>query len=323
MLSIYIRLLGKSYLRLFKEFPLLLQIIFVLLSIAILYTLSVVQLSLSVVNYAVGYISFVFAGRWICRISSPERILLAILNVPNNLVCTLKCMLLSVPSFFLDMYMGLLVLSLGTITIIFFPYKKMKTLRMHSLYFPTSYQWLSMYRKAGIWVLIIGFLLFLIALWHQNLNLTYFSLLCIITTPCFFTYYGQKDSSKFLSIYKNSSFLVWRKVCELLINSLIPALVCLPFLLLMDISHIELYIKCILILVYMNLLMFYCYYICYKYFFTAFILFCIIGYVSLALFISYPLIAFVVCMVVVTALHIFAIINLKSIFFHDKTESIR
>ncbi len=63
-LSLYFKLLGKSYLRLFIEFPLVLRLLFVLFLMVGLYLLIQLPFVPSVVNYAIAYGVFFVLGQW-------------------------------------------------------------------------------------------------------------------------------------------------------------------------------------------------------------------------------------------------------------------
>jgi hypothetical protein len=319
-LSLYFKLIGKSCLRLFNEFSLALKLFFVLLLVAGGYLLAGLPFTASIRNYAIVFVVFFLLGQWVCRISPSEKDLLVFLKIPVVWICAIKCLVLSAPFFLLDIWSGLLVMIFGTPAVVFYPGVVVGNIRIVSFYVRSSYQWLGMYRRTGVWVLSAGFILLLIGLWHRNVNMACFCLGCIIILPCFFAYYGQPDPKPFLSVYKSSRILLRKKVGELLANISIPALVCVICLLIFDFAHTGLYLKFILLFLYADLLMFYFCYLCYPHVLTACVLFAVTVCMSAGLFFSYPLIALPALLLLVL-LHILTIVNLKSVIAYGKAES--
>lgn len=309
----YFKLLGKSYWRLFNEFPLVLRLLFVLLlgvGGALLVNL---PFSPSVQNYAIVFVVFFLLAQRFCRMSASEKVLLSFLTIPIVWIRFIKSLFVSIPFFLLDLGSGLLVITLGTLAVTFYSGGTIRNIRITSFYSLSSYQWLGMYRRTGLWVVSIGSILLLIGLWHGNTNLVCFCLGWIICLPCFLAYYGQLDPKQFMRVYKDSRVLLRRKTGELLMNVSIPVLACLACLLFFDFAHIGLYLKFILLFLYADLLMFYFCYLCYPHFLSACILFAITAYISAGLFFSYPLITILSAFVFLIFLHLLTVINLKSI----------
>lgn len=314
---LYLKLLGKSYWRLFREFPIVLQCLLLLVISGTFYFLAITEFSGSLTNYTVLYLLFFLAGRWACRISSSEKVLLSLLNIPVLHIRALRCILLSLPFFLLNVGVGAILLTLGTLTVVFLPERIKRNRAFPAFYVPASYQWLGMYRQSGVWTLSAGFLLLLIGLWHHNTNMVCFFLGWIILVPCFMAYYNA-DPPQFLTIYKNCRFLMWRKMCELVVNSTIPLLVSFILVLTVDFVHAVLYLKLTFLFVFISLLLFYSRYICYPHTLTALVLSVILIVVSFVSLRVYPLAASVVCLFLLPLLHFLAINNLKTFLAYDK-----
>lgn len=314
---LYIKLSGKSYRRLFREFPIVLQGLFLLLLGGMLFFLAETAFVGSFTNYAIVFILFVLINRWLCRISAPERVLLSLLRISVIQIKAMRCILLSLPFFLLDLTVGVLLLTVGTPAVVFLPEKVIRNRALPSFYAPASYQWLGMYRQSGVWTLSAGFLLLLIGLWHHNTHMVYFFLGWIMLMPCFLTYYNA-DPSQFLAVYKSPGFLMWKKVCELLFNSTMPAVVALMLVLIFDFSHAVLYLKFAFLFVYVALLLFYGRYIGYPHTLTALVLSAILIFASVLSFTLFPLATAVACLLLLPVLHMLAVYNLKTFLAHGK-----
>lgn len=320
-LALYYNLLGKSYFRLFMEFPLLLRLLFVLFFGGGVYLLVNLPFTASLRNYAIVFVVFFLLGQWLCRMTSQERILLTFLKIPVVSIRVVKCLILAAFFFLLDVGAGLLVMTLGTLAVAFYSGGTVRNIKIRSFYVPSSYQWLGMYRRSGIWVLLAGFMLFLIGLWHENENMVCFFLGWIICIPCLFAYYGQPDPKQFMSVYKNKSVLMRRKVLELLINLSIPVAVCTLLLLLFDLGNIGFYGKYILLFLYADLLLFYFSYICYPHILTAFALSGISIFILTGFFIIVPILTVLFGLIFLYILHTMAVIYLIARAPYEKPES--
>jgi hypothetical protein len=309
--------MGKSYWRLFREFPIVLQCLFLLAFCGIPFFFVEIGFAGSFTNYAVVLILFVLIARRICRISASERVLLSLLRMPVFRIKAIKCVLLSLFFFFLDMGVGVLLLTLGTLTVVFSPEKVKRNKAFPSFYAPSSYQWLGMYRQSGVWVLVAGFLFLLIGLWHHNTNIVCFFLGWIILVPCFLAYYNA-DPPQLLVIYKDRRYLIWKKGCELIFNITIPLFVSLMIVLTVDFAHAGLYLRLAFLFVYISLLLFYSRYISYPHTLTAFVLSAILIVISAILLMSYLRIATVLCFLVLPLLHFLAVSNLKTFLSYGK-----
>lgn len=314
---LYIKLLGKSYRRLFREFPILLQGLFLLLLGGIFFFLAKTEFVGSFTNYALVFILFVLIARWLCRISVPESVLLSLLRISVFQIKAMKCILLSLPFFLLDLSVGALLLTVGTPVVTFLPEKTTRNKALPSFYVPASYQWRGMYRQSGIWTLSAGFLLLLIGLWHHNTHMVCFFLGWIMLIPCFLTYYNA-DPPQFLSVYKNSRFLMRKKMCELLFNSAMPTVVALMLVLTLDFSNAVLYLKLAFLFIYIALLLFYGRYIGYPQTLTALVLSAILIFSSVLSFSLFPKATFVACLFLLPVLHRLAAYNLKIFLAHGK-----
>lgn len=317
-LNIYFRLLGKSYFRLFMEFPVVLKLLFILLFTGGIYLLNEFPFAPSLTNLFIIYVLFVIMGQRICMMSSSERTLLKLLDVSIVGIRVIKCVLLSVLFFILNFYAGLVAISLGTLSLLFYPERVTKNIQIPSFYIKSSYQWISMYRRMGIWILIGGLLFLTIGLWHQNRNMVCVFLGLINILPCFLAYYEREDTVPFLAVYKSSSYLLQTKLYELLYNIIIPLIFSLLLLVIIDYSGIGFYLKYAAFFIYTDLLLFYCYYVFYPHILTSCVLFCILASVSLTLFFSYPLLFIIVVFVLLFVLHLVAVINLKPFCAHGK-----
>lgn len=314
---LYLALSGKSYWRLFHEFPIMLRLLFLLMFCGLLYFFLKVELTRSFTNYVVIYFAFVWIARWVCRISTSERVLLSLLRIPVFRIKVVKCVLLSLPFFLLDIGVATMLLTLGVITVVLLPERMKRSKVFPAFYAPASYQWIGMYRRSGLWVLSFGLLLLGIALWQQNTNMICFALGWIIVILCFIANYNI-DPPEFLVIYKNSRFLISKKLIELIFNVALPSVFLFTLVLAVDYTNVLLYLKFISFFMYIDLLLFYCRYICYPHVMTALALFAFLVLLSAISLVSFPAQAVAGCCLLLPFLHHLAVNNLKSLFYHER-----
>lgn len=318
---LYFRLKSKSSYRLWKEFPWVIRLLFLGGFLLITYLLIISHLDKSLINYTVVSGVYILLGLKLCRLSPPEAILLKVLQIPQIQIRLIKCLLLSIPFFLLDIYAGLIDVILGTGIVLLIADKRPNQKTIRSFYKATSYQWLSMFRSEGRWLLFAGFIFLMIALYHGNRNMACFSLGWLFLVPCFAVYYyRQKDPKQWLRVYKNASFLLRKKLTEVLQNTMILLAVCVPLVLIFDWSAYWLYTRLFLLLILGNVLFFYGYYACYPGMLTAMILTGIVIFILYLLYVITPVFFIPAGLLLLVILHIISIQNLKSAIY-GTTES--
>lgn len=311
-LYLYLKLRGVSFYRMLRDVPFV--YLFLLLGIAgiAVYRLMHIDVEATGRNVIISLCVFVMGCRAI-RMARSERVLLKSLNISLVMVAVVKYLLLSIPFFFLNVYIGLSAVATAWIYAVI----QSKITNRHShktmpvFYKKTAYQWLLYFRQEGFWILLIGLLCFFIALYHKNeqmLCVVFGLLLCI---PAFFSYYRMVDNKKWLMIYKNASFLMRSKLIELVVNTLIPAVFCLLSVVVFMPEQIVLFFLLTLAFLYVNILTLYCYYLHYSSMLMSSVTNICLLSVSVAFVMISPVIAFCVISAFFVVAHILAIQNLK------------
>lgn len=314
-LELYIRLKGRSLMRLFNELPFLIRLFFVAVFILFSMLLFQMRLDVTVENILLTSLVFVLAGIRLCRLKPAECVLLKVLQVPQMPLKLLKCILLSVPFFLLNRYAGLINLTMGTVFVACFADRQIIRKPFRSFYRPTAYQWNSMFRSGGIWILLIGLVLLLIALYHGNRNMAYFALGWVTTFPCFVAYYSLKDPQVWLRTYKNVPFLLFCKLKELLANTLLTVSLPLLIAFLWDGANGLSYLACAGFFCFCNLSVFYGYYVCYSGFVLAIIVTAMLLFAAILFFSLWHFLAVAAILPICMCLHFLAVQNLKSTIY--------
>ena len=310
----YIRIKGLSSVRLFFEIPFVYKFVMLTFTVMISFMLLSVDLQANVKNVAVCLCIYVLLGVSICSFSFPEKLLLKTLRVNIFAALFLRLLLLSIPFFLLDIYIGLIVVTAGSLCVIFLKdvYIR-KSKRLPSFYRKTSYQWLSSFRRGGLWVLVAGFLLFAIAIYHDNENMMYAAFGWIMCVPCIMSYpFNIPDSRFWIANYKSVHFLLKSKLLELLINASLPALVCLSLVAIFMPAFLLLFVRLTAVFLFVDLLIFYCVYLNYPSLFMAFINIFILITVWLVVVFMHPVLSVYISVPLLLMLHVLAVQNLKS-----------
>lgn len=318
---LYFRLKSKSYYRLWKEFPWMIRLLFAAVLFIIAYFLIISHLNASLTNYTIASGVYILLGLKLCWLNPSEAVLLKVLQIPQIQVRVIICLCLSIPFFLLDIYAGLIAVVFGTAVVVLIADQRSNPKATRSFYKATSYQWLSMFRSGGRWLLLAGFIFLIIALYHGNRNMACFSLGWLFLIPCLAAYYyRQKDPMQWLRVYKNASFLLRKKLTEVLQNTIVLLVVCVPLVLIFDYSAYWLYIQLFLLLIMGNVLFFYGYYACYPGMLTAMVVTGIVIFILYLLYVIYPVFFIPAGLLLLVILHIISIQNLKSAIY-GTTES--
>lgn len=323
--SIYMCLLRRSYGRLFYDFPIAAQLLFVVIAIIVSYVLIEVVLAQTILNYTISIVVFVVFGRWGCRIKPSELILLKNLNVSVLSVTALKCLLLAVPFFLLDLITGILVATIGLTTVIglllceikysglFMRLKKNRF--SFCLPFASAYKWIAACRSEALLVELFVLILYAVALKIGNLNMACVMAGLSICVPSFVACYELSDSKAFLRIYKSTKLLMWQKFTETVLFSSIPLILCFTAICCVFPSDIELLIYLFVGFLYINLLMMYTSYLFFPNILMALIWNFILLILSVVFVVIFSRISIVLFIILLVSLHYLSIQNLKTI--HD------
>lgn len=280
----YFRLKGLSYYRMFREFPLLIQLLLLSVCFVVGYALLTNEMRLSTDHYLYSLGAFVLMGQWFCKPSPKEEVFIKSLKLPLAFIQLTHCMLLSIPFGLASVYLGLFVGGIGSVAILLLSRINRSSKRVcPSFYQSSAYQWLSVWRVEGMWFYLSGIFLTTMGTVSDNHRLVCFSLIWSICLPCFFSYYKRQDPIAFLTIYKSIPLLLKKKTIELLSNSLLSVSGCLVVLLLLSPSG---FLSCIWVVgcgLFTNILLMYAYYICYPSIIQAIGLVVGIGIITIAL----------------------------------------
>ncbi|MDR2915771.1 MAG: hypothetical protein LBV74_13205 [Tannerella sp.] len=311
----YIRLKSLSLVRLWREIPFVYQVVMLAVISLAIYALIQFRVPVSVKSLSVGLCVFVLAGVPICSFSFPEKILLKSLGLKLFPLFMIRCFLLSVPFFILNVYFGLVMVTVGLICVYFLSKVNFRSGKgFPSFYKKTSYQWLSGYRTGGVWALISGFLFFAVALYHKNENMSCVAFGWLMCVPCFVSYYTKMlDARIWLVNYRSASFLLRCKLIELLVNALLPALICLPALMIFMPAYILLFIRLLFVFLFIDMLFLYSYYLCYPSMIMSGLCCILLVMIWSVITWMHPVISVYMSAPLLLLLHILTIQNLKSI----------
>lgn len=313
---LYFRLKSKSNYRLWKEFPWIIRLLLMGGFFIIAYFLFISHIDISLINYTIALGVYLLLGLKLCRLNPSETVLLKVLKISQIQIRLIKCLLLGIPFFLLDIYTGLIAITIGAGIVVLIADKRPNQKTLRAFYKATSYQWLSMFRSEGCWLLLAGFILLIIALFHGNRNMTCFTLGWLFLIPCIAAYYyRQKDPKQWLRVYKDASSLLRKKLTEVLQNTMILLVVCVPLVLIFDWSAYWLYTRLFLLLIIGNVLFFYGYYACYPGMLTAMIVTGIVIFILYLLYVIAPVFFIPAGLLLLVILHILSIQNLKSAIY--------
>lgn len=312
----YFRLKGLSYYRIFREFPLLIQLLLLSVCFVVGYTLLTNEMRLSTDRYLYSLGAFVLMGQWFCKPSLKEEILIKSLKLPLDLIQLTHCMLLSIPFGLVSIYLGLFVGGIGSVAIfLLFRINKYSKRVYPSFYLSSAYQWLSVWRVEGMWLYLSGIFLTIMGIVSDNYRLVYFSLIVSICLPCFFSYYKRQDPIAYLTIYKSIPLLLKKKTIELLSNSLFSVSGCLVVLLLLNPSGFLSFLWIVGCGLFTNFLLMYAYYICYPSSIRAAGLVVCIGVITIALLSDIAFGYWFILLLYLPVLYFIASLTLKSILY--------
>lgn len=315
----YLKIKLLSSYRIFKEFPLPIQLLLLPALVLIGYVLSIQTIAPTVTNYLYCLGAFLVTGKWLCSIRIYESILIKSLGIPLRGLLVVKCTLLGIPFILLDGLIGGLVIVSGSfILYVLSTINKSFKFTLPSFYMTESYQWLSSWRAEGVWGYLLGVFFTCMGLYSGNKNLIYFSLLWTSCLSCFFIYYRVIDPLQFLRVYKNPTLLIKRKTVELLVNTSLSLAVSVVLLLLF------LPIKAFPIVwvaggILGNCLLLYTYYCCYPSMVKAIIVLCSVLIVLTAICVENPLYGLAATILLLPTLYFIAHRNLKSILYVNAT----
>lgn len=310
---IYFRLKGLSYYRIFRELPLLIQLLLLSICFAVGYTLLTNEIRLSTDHYLYSLVAFVLMGQWFCKPSPKEEVLIKSLKLPLGSIQLTYCMLLSIPFGLVSVYLGLFVGGIGSVaTLLLSRINKSLKIVYPSFYQSSAYQWLSVWRVEGIWLYLFGIFLTIMGMVNDNNRLVCFSLIGSICVPCFFSYCKRQDPIAFLNIYKSIPLLLKKKTIELLSNSFLSVSGCLVVLLLLKPSGFLSFLWVVGAGLFANLLLMYAYYVCYPSVIRAAGLVICIGIITIALLSNIAFEYWFVSLLYLPALYFIALQTLKS-----------
>ena len=309
----YIRIKWLSSVRLFFEIPFIYKLVMAVFAGLGGFLLLSLDLQINAKSMTVCICIFVLLGVSICSFSFREKILLKTIGVKIFAALFIRLLLLSIPFFLLDIYIGLIAGTAGSLCVILLQGVNIrKSKRLPSFYRKTSYQWLSSFRRGGLWVLIIGFLLFAIALYHGNENMMSAAFGWLMCVPCLMSYFNIRDSRFWLANYNSVHYMLKSKLLELFVNASLPALICLFLVAIFMPVHLLLFVKLSTIFLFVDLLIFYCVYLNYPLFIMAFINIFIIISVLLVVVFMHPVLSIYISAPLLLVLHVLAVQNLKS-----------
>ena len=318
----YLRIKTTSLIRLFGDIPFVYKFILVALLCFVVYALISVQVDFTIESVAVCMCVFALTSFKLCSFSFSEKVLLKTIGIKILSLFFIRLVLLSIPFFLLNPYIGLVMITAGSVCTYFLSKvvadsRKAKVFR--SFYRKTSYQWLSSFRSGGLWIQVVGFLLFAIALYHGNENMACVAFGWLMCVPCFMSYFGVPESRFWLVNYKNVRFLLKSKMVELLINAVFPALVCLPLAAIFLPAHLPMFMRLSVSFLFVDLLLFYCIYLCYPSKIMPFICSFIIISLWMIIIVMHPFMWIYLSIPLLLVLHVLSVQNLKSVLYVNIT----
>ncbi|MDR2145036.1 MAG: hypothetical protein LBE91_01065 [Tannerella sp.] len=316
-LGLYLKIKGLSSLRLAREIP----FVYILLILSGLIVGFLFMIKLPVNNsfstVSISIILYALIGIRFFSIREKEFVLLKSLNISIYTVNFIRYALWAAVFFLLTVRIGLLALLLACILPLFDKTVKFSNPTIPSFYKKSAYQWLSAFRQSILWIFIFGGLMVIISLFYSNLNMLYVAMGILICLPCFFSFYLTGDDGSWLRVYKNTSKLLKIKLFELMIHSLIPAIVLFPFALFLSPFFPLLQMEIIFITV--NILIFYSFYLGFPHVLSSYILNAFFVSVSVFLWQIIAFYAIIPTVLLICILHIILSYHLNGLL-HVKTE---
>ena len=315
-LQLYFRLKGLSYYRILREFPLIYLFLIAASVCAAIYGLTQIHVAFSAPNTAICLIVFIAICQQFFRISHAEKILLKSLHINILTIYIVEYVMASLLFLLLNIPIGLITIAVGVIFAFIQSKEKTRTnKKIYAFYKNTSYQWLSSFRQEGVWISFVCFFFFVVALYHENdnmLKVAFGSLICI---PCYFAYYKIPDNKAWLRIYKSSAFLMRSKLIELIINTVVPTTVYLLTAIVFRPEDPLSFALLALSLLGVNMLFFYCYYVCYPSILMSLVCFICLLSACAVLAVIYPEIVVFASCLLFCILHIIAIQNINATLY--------
>ena len=311
----YLRVKITSLIRLFGDIPFVYKLIMMALLCFAVYALIIAPVDFTIESIAICLCVFALTSVKFCSFSFSEKVLLKTLDIKILPLFFIRLVLLSIPFFLLNPYIGLVMISAGSMCAYFLSKVDIdghKAKAFPSFYRKASYQWLSAFRRGGLWMLTVGFLLFVIALYVGNNNMLYAVFGWLMCVPFAI---ALSDVRAWLVNYKGVSFLLRRKLVELLFNASLPALICLPLVAIFMSAALILFVKLFIAFLFVDLMMFYGYYMCYPSPIKTF--FCSVFLISTwsVMMLMHPVVTVTLSAPVLLLLHLLTIQNLKSILY--------
>lgn len=318
----YLRLKICSSLRLFNAFPIVAKVLFIVIAVVFGYLLTKIEYVHDASYFGWTTLIFILLGMAVCRIKHTETVLLKSLHIPFSFIFLVRCVLLSIPFLLTDWSWGFLSVMAGTPFVVFFSlYRKrlggsgMSIL--HHLRFPglfgAAYQWVSAYRTDVLWVVVIGSMLFLIALANKNPDMALAMMGFVVCYAGFSAYYIRRDSAAFLRIYKHASFMMVRKAKEAFFFSVIPLCWFLPLSGFVFPDSVLTFAGLSISLLYANMILMYSSYVFYPNTLIPLIVSTVLFLISAVLFVVFPMLFAAGLFAVILFLsHYAAVSNLKS-----------
>ena len=321
-ISKYFRIKITSLIRLFGDIPFVYKLIVMALLCFAVYALISVQVDITIENVAVCMCVFALTSVKFCSFSFSEKVLLKTLDINILPLFFIRLVLLSIPFFLLNPYIGLVMITAGSVCAYFLSKvvadsRKAKVFR--SFYRKTSYQWLSSFRSGGLWIQVAGFLFFVIGLFHGNENMACAAFGWLMCVPCFMSYFGVPESRFWLVNYRSVRFLLRSKLVEMFINAVLPALVCLPLAAIFMPAHLYVFMRFSAAFLFVDLLLFYCTYLCYPSKIMPFICSFIIITLSFVVIMMHPVMWMYLYVPLLLVLHVLSVQNLKSVLYVNIT----
>lgn len=314
----YLKLKSLIYFRLFRDFPFVLQLLFVVLLPLVLYGVYRIETGTNYKTIIVIVSIQVVITYTAQHIKPQERILLQSLHISLWKVKLLRIVLVSLIFFTLNpliagigtliaIIIGLLLLS-GSSSASYFS-------ALPVFYKKSSYRWISSYRRGVMWAILVLLFFQIMGYVHTNENMVIVSTAAIVCIPCLWAFLSD-DSRKFLLYYKNPAWLLRSKVYENIFNTAVLVLITLPIVILSAVGGSFNAVLVIVVCVYLNLLIDGVYYAGYPTSIIGVVGLMVLTAVLFALYYQFPL--YVVCItgaLILSAVYYWAYARMKSIFY--------
>jgi len=218
--------------RLFRDLPLIVQLLFAAAFVLLIWFLVSDRIEFSWRSFFILVGAQCLLSILFLNIKEKEKILLLTLQIPLRQVNLLRVALVAV--FFL--LLNPLSAAAGTVLslLVAFGWKTDKQswfaqMVLPAIFVKTSYRWLAAYRKGGFLIIPVGLFLQAMAIIHHNDVLGYFSVLFMISISCCLASLFMEEAGSFLLCYPGADGLLKNKFRENLVNSAILSIFTLPF----------------------------------------------------------------------------------------------